>query len=72
MLLDEALIMNKLYEGISMDDYRTDIDKYNSETVLMNSFQDPNKTTVYNYYHQYFTAKHDKYYYPEISDYIKV
>ena len=38
----------------------------------MESFEDPNKTTIYNYYHDYFTAKQDVLYYPKISDFIKV
>ena len=38
----------------------------------MESFEDREKKTIYNYYHDYFTAKHDVLYYPEITDYIKI
>ena len=38
----------------------------------MKSYSDPNKTTIYNYWHDYFTKKHDVAYYPSLKDYLNV
>ena len=42
------------------------------ETKLQKSYEDPDKKTIYNYYHDYFTAKKKVRMYPTGTDYLKI
>tara|TARA_B110000285_G_C14746324_1_gene433117 strand:- start:145 stop:342 length:198 start_codon:yes stop_codon:yes gene_type:complete len=42
------------------------------ETRLQKSYEDPEKKTIYNYYHDYFTAKKKVRYNPTNKDYLKI
>jgi len=42
------------------------------ETKLQKSYEDPDKKTIYNYYHDYFTAKQKIRLYPNATDYLKI
>ena len=68
---DHAKILNKMYSEIWQRRDISNIQKYNMETKLQKAYEDPDKKSIYNYYHQYFTDKKKVRYNPQKTDYLK-